>query len=557
MVQQITGHEYPIKEIFSNKFQFTIPPYQRPYAWTTEQAGEMLDDFIDFMEQDGAGVDREPYFLGSVVLIKQENDPAAQVIDGQQRLTTLTILLAAIASKVDQKDRGHVMQYINEPGNPIEDLEPKPRLTLRERDRDFFRRYVQEPGNLTKLANTNPDTDPGKNIRANAEFYLKRLNELIPERIFELGKFVANRCYLVAVCTPNLTSAYRIFSVMNDRGLDLLPSDILKADIIGELAPESCDDYNEKWEEVEDALGRDGLNELLGHVRSIYRRVKQKTTLLEEIRSHVLEKVGPAQFIDDVLVPYGDAFSHLRLAGYEGASDSSEINEQLQWLLRIDNRDWMVPAIYYFANDKYGEENKLRFSRRLERLASSLFIRRCNVNERIDRYAKVLDAIDNGNDLFADASPLMLSEKEREDTATALDGDIYENSRTRTYVLLRLDSWLAGEGATYDHKIITVEHVLPQTVKDGSGWAREWPDAVVREQWVHKLGNLVLLSRRINSSAQNYDFDVKKRKYFATRNGTSPFALTTGVLQADVWTPAVVEDRQRRLIERFKQGWDL
>ena len=137
-MQKISGAEYPLKKIFSDDFDFIIPSYQRPYAWTIEEAGELFDDLYSFMNQDGSGEKDDPYFLGSVVLIKQEGEPLSEVIDGQQRLTTLTILLAAIANKVQGEEKKALLKYIHEPGNLVEELDPKPRLALRDRDRDFF-----------------------------------------------------------------------------------------------------------------------------------------------------------------------------------------------------------------------------------------------------------------------------------------------------------------------------------------------------------------------------------------------------------------------------------
>ena len=93
---RIIGHEYPINKIFSPEFDFFIPTYQRPYAWTTEEAGELFEDILGFMQQQGATGPDDPYFLGSIVLIKAEESPRAEVIDGHQRLATLTLLLAAL-----------------------------------------------------------------------------------------------------------------------------------------------------------------------------------------------------------------------------------------------------------------------------------------------------------------------------------------------------------------------------------------------------------------------------------------------------------------------------
>src|SRR5207244_8414282 len=92
----IHGSEYPIKKIFSDDFVFTIPLYQRAYAWTTEESEELFQDLMRAMDSYEASIDDlPPYFLGSIVLIKGD-EPLAEVIDGQQRLITLTMLLAAL-----------------------------------------------------------------------------------------------------------------------------------------------------------------------------------------------------------------------------------------------------------------------------------------------------------------------------------------------------------------------------------------------------------------------------------------------------------------------------
>src|SRR5690349_5827264 len=95
MTKTIVAHEQTLAKIFSEDYVFRIPGYQRPYAWTTEQARELLDDLLGFMQTESTAVeDMAPYFLGSIVLIKQETSPESDVVDGQQRLTTLTLLLS-------------------------------------------------------------------------------------------------------------------------------------------------------------------------------------------------------------------------------------------------------------------------------------------------------------------------------------------------------------------------------------------------------------------------------------------------------------------------------
>jgi uncharacterized protein with ParB-like and HNH nuclease domain len=97
MPSKLAAHEEAIARIFSNEYFFKIPSYQRPYAWTTEHARELLDDLVEYMKARPGEIDEmPPYFLGSIVLIKADNLPDSDVVDGQQRLTTLTLLLSVI-----------------------------------------------------------------------------------------------------------------------------------------------------------------------------------------------------------------------------------------------------------------------------------------------------------------------------------------------------------------------------------------------------------------------------------------------------------------------------
>lgn len=558
-MNKITGAEYPIKKIYSENFDFVIPDYQRPYAWGKEQAGVLFDDFYEFMK---TPENNEPYFLGSIVLIKKELLAKAEVIDGQQRLTTLTILLAVISHLLkNEEDAREFKTYINEPGKRAEGLEKKPRLALRDRDRDFFRKYIQE-FQFDNLLALNPGdlSDSQKNIRENAKLFIDRMMDEFndEQEIFDFGKFIINQCYLVAVSTSSQQSAYRVFSVLNNRGLDLLPTDLLKAEIIGKLKPEIRTKYAKQWDETEEELGRDDFNDLFTHIRMIYRKVKAQKTMLEEFNESVL-KLFPdkVEFIDEVLLHYAKLYDIVKNANYRSTQDASKINTLIKWLLRIDNFDWIPPAMYFLSKHKNEPDLAERFFKSLECLAASMFMRRFTVNQRIERYAKLMTNIEGGIDFDDPYSSLFLSENEIKETIDAVSGDVYlMYKRPRTYLLLRLDSFMSDQSAIYDHNVLTVEHVLPQTVNENSYWSEAWPDEELRANWLHKLGNLVILSRRKNSQAQNYDFDKKKEKYFSNQAGISSISLTTDVLNKKDWTPEVVRERQDELINVLKKGWN-
>ena len=232
------------------------------------------------------------------------------------------------------------------------------------------------------------------------------------------------------------------------------------------------------------------------------------------------------------------------------------VNCYLRHLARLDNYDWVPPAIAFFRRYRDDHEALEIFTRDLERLAYILFVLRKNINNRITRYASILRAIEAKEDLSANGSPLQLSSQEKNDVKIELDGPIYLQTRVRMPLLLRIDSLLADKGATYEHKVISIEHVLPQTPKQGSCWMSWFPSQEEREQWTHKLGNLVLLSRRKNSQARNYDFRRKKREYFQ-RRGVAIFALTSQVLSEEDWTLEVLKRRQRKLLAKLQSEWRL
>ncbi len=167
MSRTLTAHEQPISKIFSDDYVFRIPSYQRPYAWTTEQAGELFDDLVESIDKDDGDVsDTSPYFLGSIVLIKQDATPDADVVDGQQRLTTLTLLLAAIRATVAPASASYLTTLLYERGNPITGTQDRFRLTLRPRDSDFFKLWATNrscrSSNFSILAQAALLTLPGR-----------------------------------------------------------------------------------------------------------------------------------------------------------------------------------------------------------------------------------------------------------------------------------------------------------------------------------------------------------------------------------------------------------
>jgi uncharacterized protein with ParB-like and HNH nuclease domain len=557
MSETIEAKELDLSRIFSNDYRFEIPDYQRPYAWTAEQVDDLLDD-LDYAIGDGINIqDKAPYFLGSIVIIKKPQNSLAHIVDGQQRITTLTILLCVLRELSSSHEFQEALtQCIREQSNVVMGIVGRYRLGVRKRDTAFFQNNIQEIGRLSDFLKNPPVSmsDSQKRMYENAKYLWTKLSQRSDERRNTLAQYIVQRCYLVVVSTSDQSSAYRIFSVLNDRGLDLSPTDILKADIIGGLDEYIRTDYSEKWEDMEEELSRDSFRELFAHIRMIFMKSKMRGTLQQEFQDNVLSRVQGKEFIDDVLEPYADAYEILTDASYRSEAGAEDVNKLLRYLNELDNFDWIPPALTFLKRNPTDTVALSQFLKYLERLAYGLFILRANINQRIRRYAEILRALEHEEDLLGASSPLQLSADEKTEILRVLDGQIYSHLRVRRPLLLRLNSLLSDVGVRYDYPTISIEHVLPQNPDKKSEWLRKFPDEEERIEWTGKLANLVLLSRRKNSTAQNYDFSKKKEAYFQ-RGGVATFALTTQVLNETEWTPEVLQRRQKYLIDALIEEW--
>lgn len=565
----IRGSEYPIKKIFSDDFVFTIPLYQRAYSWTTEESEELLQDLLRAMEgYSGSIDDLSPYFLGSIVLIKGD-EPDAQIIDGQQRITTLTMLLSVLRSLVHPDYVESLTAFLCEKGNVITGTPTRYRLRLRQRDETFFRDHIQNDGGIEKLQLLQDAQLPEsqKNIRDNTLAFLRELHKLSADQLMSLTQFIVNRCFLiiVSVDTPDLDSAYRIFSVLNNRGLNLSFPDIIKAEIVNAIPEEQRDEYTKKWEDLETLLGGETFEDLFSDLRAIFSRQRIRKGIIEEFHEHVYPRhpqvSTPQDFIDRVLERCAYGLNYIVKANYQRGSTSTreieEINRMYKRLNRLDYGRWIPPALYYFFLHRGKDALLLHFLNDLERLVVSFIICRVPPYKRIDRYCALLEAIYQEQDLFAPNSPLQLTNAESREFLRMLDGNLYLSHHICKYIMLRLDERLSERVATYDYQRVSVEHVLPQRPAPDSEWARLFPSREQRDRCIHRLGNLALLSVGKNMNAENFDFETKKHTYFSTNGGISSFAITTQVLHHREWTPTVIEQRQEQLLGVLKQLWRL
>ena len=553
---KLEAKEMTLADVFSDAFLFEIPPYQRPYAWRREDAAKLLDDLLDAAEVP----EQPPYFLGAINLIKGD-DQRAKIIDGQQRLSTITILfclLREMASPDVQDDlEGHVWQR----GSGLLKTPDQYRLQLRASDQQFFQECVQTKGNLLDFLDNDPVeplSDSQMSIRLNAIEMRERLRLLDNNRLASLAGFLLTRCFLVVVMSSDPQSALRMFQVLNDSGLNLSVADLLKARLIGRLAdPSTADDFAAEWEDIEEDVGRDGFMQALAHIRTIFLKDKTRSSLQEELEDQVIINYDPWEFLRNILKPYVSAYRSIRDANYPRNSKDGRIASSLQLLNRLEDSDWMPAAMAYVKDGPQDIQLARSFFRQLERLGCSFAMRRPrSVNERIARYARVTREIQESHDLTDANSALQFTESEKQEIREVLDGSVYTHPAAKM-IVLQLDRLIVGVDtpATYDHKILTIEHVLPQTPAEESEWFKMFSEEE-QQRWTHAIANLVLLTKKRNTAARNFEFARKKSVYFNSKN-TTPLAVTIQVLKCEEWKPAVLKVRQGEIMELFTNDWRL
>ena len=239
------------------------------------------------------------------------------------------------------------------------------------------------------------------------------------------GRRLARRC--------QRADAYRIFSVLNNRGLDLAPIDIIKAQVLGLIRTTAGDvksrAYAKEWSRIETALGREAFGDLFGHIRSIYAKKKQKYILVKEFQEHVTEYKTPIDLVDKVIKPYAEVWDFVRDADFEATEHAETINEHLSWLNRVDFKDWVPPALVYFKRFRQQPKLLAEFFQSLERLTYFLLVTKVGINERIETYAALTKEIEPEafkGDLAA-VTTLTLTDAQKRKFVAALDGDVYDD----------------------------------------------------------------------------------------------------------------------------------
>lgn len=559
-----------IKELFSNKkSDFLIPDYQRPYAWGEDECQTLWDDIFSFAFPDGNkdnfDSDNDEYFLGPIVTFKNEETGKQEIIDGQQRLTTLMLLLRAFYSRLSKMNDENTVKTkeiiasciwkVDEFDNPDKNRLKIDSEVSTDDDKEEF---------ISILKNGEATKDMKSKYADTYRFFEIRIQEFLneyPSYFAFLPNRVLKNCILLPIEAESQDTALRIFSTLNDRGKPLSDTDIFKAQLYKYYSLKGeKDEFIARWKELEllseqifSSQSGSPMDELFTKYM-YYLRAKQgnRKTTTEALRKF-FEKNSYA------LLKNGDALDDLEsLASFwysiETQSDkySERVLKQLFILHYAPNGMWSYfLSVYFMANrtasNELDEEKLYSFLNKTIAFIWSYAFIRPGVNAlRTPIYPEMINIV-NGEEISF--SEYLLNESE---VTAGIKNYIFTNGRPITKSMLAW--WMFQDPSQQLIKLDTkleIEHIYPKKRQENE-------KSLSDKNNIEKLGNKALLEENINIRASDYRFADKVKYYKGFSNdkgvykeGTKDNELIKMATLYNDYTEQNILDRTEQIYTEF------
>lgn len=562
MATTISVNKQTIEQFLLNarRKPFVIPEYQRPYSWTNEQIDTLFRDVWEFTSNDGGTENEGTYFLGSIVSYENE-DGEQEIIDGQQRITSLFLLLRAIYTKLTVTD-----EKSPEAMNFISKIEPLIWRTNKLTGKVDYASIL-----LTSKVISDSENEILKNIletgtikdKAQDKYSLnyKQLLDLLEEKskenalmIYQFIYALLNQVIILPITADTQDTALTIFSTLNDRGLPLSDADIFKAKIYNNLNKEEKEKFIEEWKELEeDSLKiSESIQQLFYYYMFYLRALEEdrKTTtpgLRKYYSNNKFEKLLKVDIMENLkkILTLWEVIANKVALEDEKWSQNIEILKVLDILSSYPNEFWKYPVVIYYLMYKdieYFEERFLIFLRKLYVELLKKYVESPTLNAVKSNILKLNVEIVNSSKPVFDFKSLD-EEEIREKIKTPHSKAIRMILKTLAYEIqdeLLPEKW-------------EIEHILP--VKWENSYDLRENEEVAREKIEH-LGNKTPFEKKLNIIATNNYF-AKKKDYYVKSN--IQMTKEIGNLKMDKWGLDQIVERDVRMTDKIIEilkSWD-
>ncbi|HCE2597613.1 TPA: DUF262 domain-containing protein [Vibrio parahaemolyticus] len=542
--------------------QFIIPIYQRQYSWTQDQCEQLWKDIVR-----AGTTNLEAHFIGSVVYVERglyshSDVPQLLVIDGQQRLTSTTLLIAALVSELNARsaDNTSVIEGTNAKKlkkyylcNDAEDGDLYYKLLLTKADDKELRAIVD--------GEAKHDEDATSRVTQNYKFFKEKLSRLSNEQVSEIYLGLQKLLIVDIALDRERDNPQLIFESLNSTGLDLSQADLIRNFVLMGLEPKQQNTlYERYWFPMESDFGNGEYSWLFNQFMRDYLTLKtNKPPRINDVYEAFKKYVSSSHLdIEDVVA---DVRKHAQF--YIAFSLEQEKEQKLLEAFQDLNAykvDVSYPLILELYHDYDSQILTLNEFIECVRLIESYVFRRyvCDIptNSLNKTFASFARSIRKSSYLESFKAELIsLSSYRRFPSDSELNRclqhkDMY-NVRSRAYWLRRLENYDKKERISVEN--YTIEHVLPQNKNLSTKWqlalGDDWQS--IQEEYVHTIGNLTLTG---------YNSELSDRFFTEKRDmeggfASSPLTLNQSLRDHDTWNKESIQARSRLLADKMQTVW--
>ena len=549
------------QELIGNGRIYHVPPYQRDYSWGVEEWEDLWNDIVEV-----GGRSDQRHYMGALV-VEAKSDRRFVIIDGQQRVATLSLLILAVIDALgklahrgvatkDNKTRAEELRkrFIGEkdPASLVESS----RLQLNETDDGFYQDY---------LVQLRPPRNPRGLVRSNRSlwkcftYFQKRVEETDAFRhdgtalARLVSEFVARRLVFILITVDDALNAYTVFETLNARGLELTTTDLLKNYVFARASSADRPSMLRRWRRIAATVGQQNVPHLLRYHMLCEEPKVRSRRLFKLMRSRYRTPKDVYELLE-VLESRAEVFAAMKdpLHGYW-----VDLPEARRYIVELNvfRVTQMMPLVFT-AWERWHPAEFVRMLRLLCTLAFRYtVVSRLNPSELEAAYHRASKAVAEGAVGGARAlfhlleSIYVTDEQTKNDFALLSIPTRGPRKRLVRYILARLEADMSGKPCDPETDPGTIEHILPEN--PDSAWEDDFPVGR-QDAAVNRIGNLTLLEAGLNREVANASYGEKVDAY--RRSG---YALSRDVLDVapEEWTQARLDARQRRLAARAAHIW--
>ena len=542
-----------VRELLTNSYNFyTIPEYQRPFKWKEEQIEQLIQDVKESM-------DTGEYFIGSIILVKKPD--GFDVIDGQQRLTTLTLILSAFYFKYQSSELKKCI--VDDDQNRFR-IKLAPRVEQRNEFQEGFLRDIID----------GKEPDPNKHNVFSDSYYMTK--ELLSEKDLYDSEDKAKAYYrhlldkvsLIRIYTETEGFAVKLFYVMNTTGTSLSNDEVIKVLLYDKLNDIDRETFMGSWRAIENVQKQlskiwsslDKLERIFTLYSYYYLGEKPKTIVYDTYAKMITKGENPLVIINKVK-QFTDSLLELHKEHSKGDRYIRDDRVLYPFYYLYDSVYWQV-ILATAINVNYSNVSDL--AQELLRLYYLNWVSGHNSANIKDISIKVLKHVKENKPLSLIVS--LAEEKIREEE---LERQAFENLNKDVYVgkpknglravlcLIEYDLYDDSGTAYIEQRgknLLSIEHILPEDWRAVHYWTEQWNESDAN-QFIYKLGNMTLISLSKNEEIRNLDFISKKRHYSGTIGSSraTRYKINDPIIRLENWNREELQKRQEWMIDRLKK----